>query len=77
MVYPDYSEKSDIIMCESKRVRKKIKDLWDKLPKFRDSMGSVPTFHVPNKKTLIRQALEDDDFQVQTKGKTGIFFFPC
>ena len=77
VVYPDYSDKSDIIMCESKQVRKKIKDLWDKLPTFRDSMGNVPTLHVPNKKTLIQQALEDDDFEVETKGKTDIFFFLC
>ena len=40
-------------------------------------MGNVPTLHVPNKKTLIQQALEDDDFEVETKGKTDIFFFPC
>ena len=47
VVYPDFSEKSEIISCESKRFRKQIKDLWDKLPKFRDSMENVPTLHVP------------------------------
>ena len=77
VVYPDFSEKSDIIICESKEVRKKIKDLWGKLPKFRDSMENVPTLHVPNKKHLIRRALEDDDLKVQTKGKPGVFFYPC
>ena len=77
VVYPDYSEKSDIIICESKKIRKKISDLWDKLPKFRDSMNSVPTLHVPNKKQLIRKALEDDKFKVQTKGEAGVFFYPC
>ena len=77
VVYPDFSEKSDIIGCESKTIRKQIKDLWDKVPKFRDSMADVPTIHVPNKKSLIKKALQDDDFKVQTKGTAGVFFFPC
>ena len=77
VVYPDFSEKSDIIGCQSKTIRKQIKDLWDKLPKFRDSMADVPTLHVPNKQSLIKKALQDDDFKVQTKGKPGVFFYPC
>ena len=77
VVYPDYGEKSDIIICKSKTIRKQISDLWDKLPKFRDSMKSIPTLHVPNKKILIRNALEDDDFKVQSKGNSGIFFYQC
>lgn len=77
VVYPDCSEKSDIIGCQSQTIRKQIKDLWDKVPKFRDSMSDVPTIHVPNKKALIKKALQDDDFKVQTKGTAGVFFFPC
>ena len=77
VVYPDYKEKSDIISCESKKLRKKIKDLWDTLPKFRDSMKNVPIIHVPNKKSLIQKALQDDDFTVQTKREPGGFFYPC
>ena len=77
VVYPDHSEKSDIISCESKKFRKKIKDLWDTLPKFRDSMENVPTIHVPNKKSLIQKALQNDDFKVQTKCEPDAFFYPC
>ena len=77
VVYPDLGEKSDIIVCETKRIRKKVTDLWDKLPKFRDSMVDVPTLHVPNKKSLIRSALQDDDFKVQTKCNPGERFYPC
>ena len=77
VVYPDFSEKSAIIICESNEIRKKIKDLWDKLPKFRGSMKDVPTLHVPNKKSLIKSALQDDDFKVQTKCEPGTFFYPC
>ena len=77
VVYPEYSEKSDIIDCETENIREKIKNLWDKLPIFRDSMKNVPTFHIPNKKDYIKNALNDNDFMVSTKCKAGTYFFKC
>jgi len=77
VVYPEFSEKSDIINCSSETIRKQIENLWDKLPIFRDSMSSVPTFHIPNKKSLIEIALNDSDFMINTKCKNGTYFFPC
>lgn len=77
VVYPDYSEKSDIINCQSKTIKQKIKNLWDNLPKFRDSMSEVPTLHVPNKKALIEKALNDKDFMVNTKCAAKEYFYPC
>ena len=77
VVYPEYSEKSDIINCSSETIRKQIKDLWDKLPIFRDSMDEVPTIHVPNKKSLIKKALGDEDFSVSTKCKPDVYFYSC
>lgn len=77
VVYPEYSEKSDIINCTSETFKKKITDLWDKLPKFRDSMSEVPTFHIPNKKSLIRSALNDPDFMVSSKCDAGTYFYKC
>jgi len=77
IVYPDYSEKSDIINCTSETIKKQIKDLWDKLPAFRDSMGDVPTLHIPNKKSLIRSALNDSGFMVNSKKDPGEYFYKC
>lgn len=77
VVYPDYSEKSDIINCKGKTIKQQIKDLWDKVPMFRDSMSKVPTLHVPNKKSLIKAALENKDFMVGTKKAAGENFYPC
>jgi len=77
VVYPEYSEKSDIINCSSNTIKQKIEHLWDKLPIFRDSMTEVPTIHVPNKKSLIKKALENKKFEVSTKREPGIFFYPC
>ena len=50
MVYPDFTEKDEIRICSNGAIRQKVKNLWDNVPKFRDSMKSVPTQHVPNKK---------------------------
>lgn len=77
VVYPDFSEKSDIINCKTKTIKKQIKDLWEKVPRLRDSMRDVPTIHVPKDKSLIRQALQDNDFKVQTKCDPAVFFFEC
>lgn len=64
VIYPDFKEKSDI-WC-SKGMKQQVKDLWDKLPVFRDNMDKVATLHVPYQKALIKSALKDDDFKVQT-----------
>ena len=77
VVYPDCSEKSDIINCSSKTIRQVIENMWNKLPIFRDSMSEVPTLHIPMKKSLIRSALEDTDFMVNTKREPGTFSYPC
>jgi hypothetical protein len=77
VVYPEYSEKSDIINCDSKTFKKQITDLWDKLPIFRDSMSKVPTIHIPMKKDLIEKALNDSKFMVNTKGAPGKSSYPC
>lgn len=77
VVYPEYGQKSDIINCESKTIRQKVNNLWGNLPNFRDSMGNVPTIHVPNDKSLIKRALEDTDFAVGSKCECTTFFYPC
>ena len=77
VIYPEYSNKSDIINCSSKTFKKQIKDLWDKLPIFKNSMSNVPTLHIPMNKTLITKALNNSDFKVATKGDSGTFFYSC
>lgn len=77
VVYPDYSEKSDIINCKSETIKQQIKNLWDKLPSFRDVIEDVPTLHIPNKKSLIRSALSNSKFMINSKGSAGIYFYKC
>ena len=73
VIYPDFSEKSDI-WC-STGTRKQVRDLWDRLPVFRSSMDMVATLHVPYKKSLITSALNDPDFKVQTMADAGCYHY--
>lgn len=77
VVYPEYSEKSDIIHCSTKQFKTKITNLWDKIPAFRDSMKDVPTLHIPWKKELIRKALNDPDFMINSKTSAKNYFYSC
>ena len=73
VVYPDYKEKSELLSY--KELKSSVRNLWDKLPKFRDSMSEVPTLHVPMKKALIRSALLNTDFNFATKTSPGVYFY--
>lgn len=73
VIYPDFKEKSDI--WSSTGMKKEVTDLWDKLPMFRDNMGKVATLHVPYQKALIKSALQDDNFKVQTMAKAAQYHY--
>lgn len=73
VIYPDYSEKSDI--AKSRIIEEHIRNLWSKLPVFRDSMSNVATLHVPEKYELIKSALKDKNFMVNTMIKPDIYFY--
>lgn len=73
VIYPNYKEKSDVANYDG--IRDQVKRMWDQLPIFRDNMCKVPTIHVPYKKSLIISALEDDNFMVNSKKDTGIYYY--
>ena len=77
VVYPEYSDKSDIVNCKSNTIKQQLKDLWDNLPSFRDSLDKVPTLHIPLKKDLIRSALNDKDFMINSKSDAKRSFYTC
>lgn len=73
VVYPEYSTKESLLA--NGNLRGTVKALWDKIPVFRDSLGNVPTIHVPMSKELIRKSLYDPDLRVATKCAPGLFFY--
>ena len=74
VIYPEFSNKNDIVDnlgC----FKKQITDLWDKLPKFRDSMSSVATLHIPCNKDLITSALKNTGFMVNSMTTADRYFY--
>ena len=73
VVYPDYDSKASLL--EDGSLKKEIKNLWDNVPIFRDSMDKVPTLHIPMKQDIIKMALEDKELMVNSKIKHGCFYY--
>ena len=71
VIYPDYPTKESLLMSGS--IKPAVKTLWSAVPIFRDSMASVPTLHVPWKKSLIEASLRDQDYMVATKTQPGCY----
>jgi hypothetical protein len=75
VIYPDLKSKEELLTSDKKQLNNTVKNLWDKLPVFRDSKYKVPVLHIPMSKDLIRKALNDPDFRVDSAGKAGNFFY--
>lgn len=73
VVYPEYDSKASLLI--NGVLKQSVKNLWDKLPIFRDSMSNVPTLHIPNKKDIIEAALKDSNFMVATKTSQDYYWY--
>lgn len=73
VIYPDYDTKESLLINGS--LKQSVKNLWDKLPIFRDSMNKAPTLHVPIKKEIIEAALKDNDFMLATKTAANVYHY--
>jgi hypothetical protein len=71
VIYPEYDTKESLLTGGS--LKQSVKNLWNNLPVFRDSMKNVPTIHVPMSKSLIAQSLRDNDLMIATKAAPDIF----
>jgi hypothetical protein len=71
VIYPEYQTKESLLINGS--LKQAVKNLWNNLPIFRDSMNKVPTLHVPLKQSLIEKSLLDTDFMLTKKTQPGIF----
>ncbi len=71
VVYPEYKAKESLLANGS--LKQAVTNLWDQLPIFRDSMGKVPTLHIPINKDTIQASLENADFMVGSKKAPDIY----
>lgn len=65
VVYPDYKTRSDLLSNGS--LKQSVRDLWGKVPAFREYMNLVPTLHVPLHKETVALALRAPGFMFDTK----------
>lgn len=75
VVYPDLKSKEELLTTDKRQLNNTVKNLWNKLPVFRDSKYKVPVLHVPMKKEIISLALNNADFRIDSAGKEGDFFY--
>ncbi|MCO6427722.1 TIR domain-containing protein [Nitrosomonas communis] len=73
VIYPGYDSKESLLINGS--LRQSVKNLWDKLPIFRDSMYRVPTLHIPLKKEIIEDSLKESDFMLATKTTAKYYWY--
>lgn len=73
VIYPEYDSKASLLINGS--LKQSLKNLWDKLPIFRESMSKVPTLHVPIKKEVIEDALKNSDFMLATKTASNYYWY--
>ena len=73
VIYPEYDTKEGLLLNGS--LSQSVKNLWGRLPIFRDSMNKVPTLHIPNKKEIIEASLKDSDFMLATKTTANFYWY--
>jgi hypothetical protein len=73
VVYPEYDTKESLLT--NGVLKQSVKNIWDKLPIFRDSMSKVPTLHVPMKKDIIEMSLNNKDFMLATKADPNSYWY--
>lgn len=73
VIYPEFNSKESLLSNGS--LKQSVKDLWSKVPVLRDSIGNVPSLHVPMVKTLITSALKDADFKLATKTTASAYHY--
>jgi hypothetical protein len=73
VIYPDYAKKESLL--SNGTLRQEAKNLWGKLPVFRDSMNKVPTLHIPMMKDVIKMALQESGFMVNSKTNLNFYWY--
>lgn len=73
VIYPELKGKNDIAWNGG--LTQQVKRLWNRLPVFRDNMDKVAVLHVPYKKDLIGNALQQEEFMVNTMGMPQSYWY--
>jgi len=72
-IYPDYKSKESMLL--NKNLKQEVKNLWNLLPIFRDSLKDVPVLHIPFLQSIVTSALDNSSFMVNTKANPGEYAY--
>jgi hypothetical protein len=75
VIYPDLKTKDDLLTSDKNNFSNVVKNLWNKLPVFRDSKSKVPVLHVPLNKDTIKIALNNSDFAIDSGKNPNDYFY--
>lgn len=75
VIYPDLKTKDDLLTSDKNNLNNVVKNLWNKLPVFRDSKSKVPVLHVPMNKDTIKMALNNSDFRIDSGKNPNDYFY--
>jgi hypothetical protein len=73
VIYPEHDSKESLLFNGD--LKQTVKNLWSKLPIFRDSMNKIPTLHIPNKKEIIVTSLLNSDFMLSSKTSVDYYWY--
>ena len=73
VIYPEYDTKESLLINGS--LKQSVKNLWNNLPIFKDSMSKVPTIHIPIKKDIIEASMKNTDFMLATKIAPDFYWY--
>lgn len=75
VIYPDLKIKDDLLTPDKNYLNNIVKNLWNKLPVFRDSKSKAPVLHVPMNKDTIKMALNNSDFRIDSGKDPNDYFY--
>jgi hypothetical protein len=75
VIYPEIKTKEGLLNFDKTALSGSVKNLWEKLPIFRNSKSKVPVLHIPILKETIREALNNKDFRLATKRGAQDYYY--
>jgi len=75
VIYPDLKSTKDLRNNDNSNFSSTVINLWNKIPAFRDSKSNIPVLHIPMDKEIIKRALNNMDFRIDTATKPNDYYF--
>lgn len=74
-IYPDLKTLKELRNSTNTNFSSTVINLWNKLPLFRDSKSKIPVLHIPMDKEIIRRALNNSDFRLNSGKNSDDYYY--